>query len=63
MTDASAKQKKAVLICTCSGSCPSMAKIDFWTLAERVRLELGDEIEFLVLNRLRVELSQRTRQS
>ena len=55
MTDASAKQKKAVLICTCSGSCPSMAKIDFWTLAERVRMELGDEIEFLVLNRLRVE--------
>jgi hypothetical protein len=27
-----------------------MAKIDFWTLVERVRLELGDRIEFLALH-------------
>lgn len=26
-----------------------MAKIDFWTLAEQIRLELGDRIEFLAL--------------
>lgn len=44
------KQRKAVLICTCSGACPSMQKIDFWTLAERLRLELGDKIEFLALH-------------
>lgn len=31
-------KKKAVLFCTCSGACPSMAKIDFWALAERVRI-------------------------
>jgi hypothetical protein len=42
--------KKAVLFCTCSGACPSMAKIDFWALAERVRLELGDKIDFLALH-------------
>lgn len=41
---------KAVVFCTCSGACPSMANIDFWTLAERVRLELGDQIEFLALH-------------
>jgi hypothetical protein len=27
-----------------------MAKIDFWALAERVRLELGDEIEYLAMH-------------
>jgi len=43
-------RKVAVLFCTCSGACPSMAKIDFWTLAERVRLELGDRIEFMALH-------------
>jgi len=43
-------RKVAVLFCTCSGACPSMAKIDFWALAERVRLELGDKIEFLALH-------------
>lgn len=43
-------RKVAVLFCTCSGVCPSMAKIDFWALAERVRLELGDRIEFMALH-------------
>ena len=42
--------KVAVLFCTCSGACPSMAKIDFWALAERVRLELGGQIEFMALH-------------
>src|SRR5450759_777650 len=36
--------------CTCSGACPSMAKIDFWTLAERVRLEMGEKVEFMALH-------------
>lgn len=27
-----------------------MEKIDFWTLAERVRLELGDQVEFMALH-------------
>jgi hypothetical protein len=27
-----------------------MAKIDFWTLAERVRWELGESIEFMALH-------------
>jgi hypothetical protein len=27
-----------------------MAKIDFWALVERVRLELGDRIEFMALH-------------
>lgn len=44
------KRKKVVLFCTCSGACPSMAKIDFWKLAERVRLELGEQIEFMALH-------------
>jgi len=44
------KPKRAVLFCTCSGACPSMAKIDFWALAERVRLELGERIEFMALH-------------
>lgn len=43
-------RKTAVLFCTCSGACPSMAKVDFWALAERVRLELGDRIEFMALH-------------
>jgi len=43
-------EKVAVLFCTCSGVCPSMAKIDFWALVERVRLELGDQIEFMALH-------------
>ncbi len=41
---------RALLFCTCSGACPSMAKIDFWQLAERVRLELGEKVEFMVLH-------------
>ena len=41
---------KALLFCTCSGACPSMAKIDFWALAESVRLELGEKIEFMALH-------------
>ena len=32
--------KLAILICTWSGACPSMAKINFWDLAERIRLEV-----------------------
>jgi len=32
--------KIAILICSCSGACPSMEKIDFWGLADRIRLEL-----------------------
>lgn len=50
MYDDSKTNKKAVLFCTCSGACPSMAKIDFWALAERVRLELGEKIEFMALH-------------
>jgi len=42
--------RKALLFCTCSGACPSMEKIDFWELAERIRLELGDRIEFMALH-------------
>lgn len=41
---------KAILFCTCSGSCPSMQGVDFWALAERVRLELGDGIRFMALH-------------
>lgn len=44
------KQNVAVLFCTCSGAYPSMAKIDFWALAERVRLELGERIDFMALH-------------
>jgi len=43
-------KRKAILFCTCSGACPSMSKIDFWALAERVRIEVGDQIEFLALH-------------
>lgn len=42
--------RPAILFCTCSGACPSMAKIDFWHLAERVRLEMGDRVEFMALH-------------
>jgi len=50
MTSDSRERKRAVLVCSCSGACPSMAKIDFWALAERVRIELGDQIEFIALH-------------
>lgn len=51
MSSSAEKPKaRALLFCTCSGSCPSMEKIDFWALAERVRLELGDKVEFLALH-------------
>ncbi|OPY91743.1 MAG: hypothetical protein A4E73_01832 [Syntrophaceae bacterium PtaU1.Bin231] len=50
MNDETKPLKKALLFCTCSGACPSMAKIDFWALAERVRLECGEEIEFMALH-------------
>lgn len=50
MTKTTEKRKTAVLFCTCSGACASMAKLDFWALAERVRLELEDDIEFLALH-------------
>ncbi|MDH7602929.1 MAG: hypothetical protein QHI38_12350 [Armatimonadota bacterium] len=33
-------KKVVILMCTCSGACPSMEKINFWDLAERIRLEL-----------------------
>lgn len=46
----STSSRPAILFCTCSGACPSMAKIDFWTLAERVRLEMGEKIEFMALH-------------
>lgn len=46
----SAPPRKALLFCTCSGACPSMANIDFWALAERLRIELGDRIEFMALH-------------
>ena len=50
MSNEQMKTRKAVLICSCSGACPSMAKIDFWALAERIRLEFGDKIEFIALH-------------
>lgn len=50
MSDQATSPRKAVLFCTCSGACPSMEKIDFWTLAERVRLEMGDRVEFIALH-------------
>lgn len=33
-------KKVVIVMCTCSGVCPSMEKIDFWELAERIRLEI-----------------------
>ncbi len=50
MSEVRKPEEKALLFCTCSGACPSMDKIDFWTLAERVRLELGDKVKFMVLH-------------
>jgi hypothetical protein len=50
MAEMAKPAKKALLICTCSGACPSMDKIDFWTLAERVRLELGEKVECMALH-------------
>lgn len=50
MSESEAGAKNAILICTCSGSCPSMAKIDFWALSERIRLEMGESVEFLALH-------------
>jgi len=50
MSNSQSNKRKAVLICACSGACPSMAKIDFWALSERVRLEFGDKIEFIALH-------------
>ncbi len=32
--------KIAIIVCSCSGACPSMEKIDFWELAEHIRLEV-----------------------
>lgn len=39
--------KVAILICTCSGACPSMTKINFWDLAERIRLEVPHDYMLL----------------
>ena len=50
MSEEPATKKPAILFCTCSGSCPSMARIDFWALAERVRMEMGDSVDFLALH-------------
>jgi hypothetical protein len=50
MSDTTKPEKKALLFCTCSGACPSMTQIDFWALAERVRIELGEQIEFMALH-------------
>ncbi len=46
----STNEKKALLFCSCSGACPRMEKIDFWALSERIRLELGDKVEFTALH-------------
>jgi len=35
-------KEKAVLFCACSGACPSMEDVDFWELAEKLRLEFPD---------------------
>ena len=43
-------RKRGVLFCTCSGTCPGMAKIDFWALVERLRIEFEDQIELLALH-------------
>lgn len=50
MSGSVSSASKAVLFCTCSGACPSMQRVDFWALAERVRLELGDGIRFMALH-------------
>jgi len=41
-------KKVVILMCTCSGVCPSMERIDFWELAERIRLEIPHD--YLVLH-------------
>ncbi|MGQ9455270.1 MAG: hypothetical protein ACUVRS_10160 [Armatimonadota bacterium] len=41
-------KKVVILMCTCSGVCPSMEKIDFWELAERIRLEIPHD--YLVMH-------------
>lgn len=43
-------EKLAALICSCSGSCPSMEEIDFWALADRIRFEAADQLEFIALH-------------
>lgn len=43
-------EKLSMLICSCSGSCPSMEGIDFWALSDRIRFELGDKLEFIALH-------------
>lgn len=43
-------KKLGIMVCSCSGACPSMTKIDFNVLLERIRLELGDEIEFMLMH-------------
>jgi len=43
-------KKLSTLICSCSGSCPSIESIDFWTLSDRIRIELGDKLEFIALH-------------
>ncbi len=50
MPEPSTPTRNIVLICSCSGVCPSMSKIDFWALTERVRLELGEKVEFVALH-------------
>ena len=40
--------KKAILMCTCSFSCPSMEKVDFAELTERIRLEVPHD--YMVLH-------------
>lgn len=39
--------KKAILMCTCSFSCPSMKEINFTELTERIRLELPHDYMLL----------------
>ena len=50
MQNATEPKKLSALICSCSGSCPSMEGIDFWALSDRIRFELGDKIEFIALH-------------
>lgn len=39
--------KKAILMCTCSFSCPSMKEINFTELTERIRLEIPHDYMLL----------------
>ena len=41
------RNKKAVLMCTCSFACPSMKDINFGELTERIRLELPHDYMLL----------------